>query len=90
MKYGRWSVESAVFIMDAYSSINPIEPADKEIIAGFLEFPQDYWQVGIQYYWEKQPWGEEFFMKKLSKIIEDRDMRQDFIDEFRLIKYKNP
>lgn len=90
MKYGRWSVESAVFIMDAYSSINPIEPADKEIIAGFLEFPQDYWQVGIQYYWEKQPWGEEFFMKKLGKIIEDRDMRQDFIDEFRLIKYKNP
>lgn len=90
MKYGRWSVENAKFIMDAYASINPIESGDKEIMTGFLEFPQDYWQVGIQYYWEKQPWGEDFFIKKLNKIIEDRDLRQDFIDEFRFITYKSP
>ena len=56
-------------------------------MAGFMEFPQAYWQLGIQYYWEEQPWGEEFFLKKLEKIHEDREYRQDFINDFRSNKW---
>jgi hypothetical protein len=51
-----------------------------------MEFPQDYWQVGIQYYWEEQPWGEEFFIKKLKKINEDSEEKQEFIEDFRVLK----
>lgn len=87
MKNGKWSIENAVFILDAYSVVNAVYKTDIPIIAAFLEYPQDFWQVGIQYYWEKQPWGEEFFVKKLQKIIEDREMRQEFIDELRVLKY---
>lgn len=87
MKNGKWSMENTIFILDAYSVINSVYKIDIPIIAAFLEFPQDFWQVGIQYYWEKQPWGEEFFIKKLQKIIEDREIRQDFIDEFKTLKY---
>jgi hypothetical protein len=54
-----------------------------------MEFPQDFWQIGIQYYWENQPWGEEFFIKKLEKILEDREDKQNFIDEFRFFNYKS-
>lgn len=87
LKNGKWSIDDAIFIMDNYSKERVIEKRDIEIMAAFMEFPQDYWQVGIQYYWEKQPWGEDFFIKKLKKIYDDNEEKQDFVDEFRLIKY---
>jgi hypothetical protein len=49
-----------------------------------MEFPQDFWQVGFQYYVEKQPWSEEFFVKKLRRITEDSKDRMDYIEEFQL------
>lgn len=87
MKYGKWNISNALDIIDSYNSINQVKKDDIPIMASFMEFPQDYWQIGIQYYWEKQPWKEEFFLNKLKRIIEDRDEKQEFIDEFRFIKY---
>lgn len=87
MKNGKWSIESSLFVLEAYNSINKVNKVDIPIMAAFMEFPQDYWQVGIQYYWEKQPWDEEFFLKKLRKINSDKDEKQEFLDEFRLVKY---
>lgn len=87
MKNGKWSINNCVFIIDAYNSVNNVKREDIPVMAAFMEFPQDYWQIGIQYYWEKQPWEEEFFLKKLKKTLEDRGEKQDFIDEFRFVKY---
>jgi len=47
---------------------------DKNIIKKFwlqtfwilMYFPQEIWQVGLQYYFEKQPWTEEYFLKRLK------------------------
>lgn len=86
MKNGKWSISNALFIIQAYSVINELKKEEIPIMAAFMEFPQDYWQVGIQYYWEEQPWGEEFFIKKLKKIGKDRKEKQDFVYEFRSIK----
>jgi putative methionine-R-sulfoxide reductase with GAF domain len=86
MKNGKWDLGNAFYIIDSYGSRRKIEKRDIPILAAFMEFPQDYWQIGIQYYWEKQPWEEEFFIKKLKKIYEDKDERQDFIEEFRSVK----
>lgn len=88
MKNGKWDISTALSILEAYSSIYPIEQDDVSIMSAFIEFPQDYWQVGIQYYWEGQPWGEEFFITKLRKILEDRDERQEFVEDFSILKYK--
>lgn len=88
MKNGKWDIEDACFILNAYDSIYKVETNDIPIMAAFMEFPQDYWQVGIQYYWEKQPWGEEFFIKKLERIFDDSEEKQDFIDDFSSFKYK--
>jgi len=87
MKNGKWSPENALFIMDEYDAINSIYKSDIEVMAAFMEFPQEYWQTGIQYYWEKKDWGEEFFLKKLEKIHEDSVDRQIFIEKFSQIKY---
>ena len=82
MKYGKWSYENAVDIIETYNSVNKVQENHIPIIKAFMEFPQDYWQRGIQYYWEKKDWGEEFFIKKIEKYIEDRDEKQEFIDQF--------
>ncbi|WP_027623633.1 CotS family spore coat protein [Clostridium lundense] len=87
MKNGKWDVNNSIKIIDYYSSIYPIERFDIPIMASFIEFPQAFWQLGIQYYMEKQPWGEEFFINKLNKIYEDKDLRQEFVDEFKNKKY---
>ena len=87
MKNGKWSKSNCIFIIDAYNSVNRVSKEEIPVMAAFMEFPQDYWQVGIQYYWEKQPWNEEFFLKKIKKILEDRQEKQEFIDQFRFERY---
>lgn len=86
MKNGKWSIGNALFIIQAYSVINELKKEEIPIMAAFMEFPQDYWQIGIQYYWENQPWDEDFFMKKLKKVSKDINGKQEFIDEFRAVK----
>ena len=88
MKNNKWDIGTASFILDSYNNVKTVESTDIPIISAFMEFPQDFWQIGIQYYWEKQPWGEEFFVKKLEKILEDREDKQNFIDEFRFFNYR--
>lgn len=87
MKNGKWNVKDATFILSLYSKSNGIHLNEIPIMAAFMEFPQEYWQIGIQYYWEKQPYGEEFFVNKLKKIIDDRADRQEFIDDFRYLRF---
>ena len=87
MKNGKWDIDNAVFILDSYSSIRKIERRDIPIMAAFMEFPQDYWQVGLQYYWEKQPWEEDNFIRRLRRAIDDREEKQEFIEDFRNLKY---
>ncbi|WBW98438.1 CotS family spore coat protein [Oceanirhabdus sp. W0125-5] len=86
MKNGKWSMENAKFILDCYNDKKVIYNNEIPIMSAFIEFPQAFWQVGIQYYWEEQPWGEEFFLKKLQKILVDREERQEFVNEFKLFK----
>ena len=87
LKNGKWKLDSANFIINVYSSINNVKEEDIPIMAAFIEFPQDFWQIGIQYYWEKQPWGEDFFIKKLCRMLKDGQGRLEFIREFRNEKY---
>lgn len=88
MKNSRWSVEDAIYILDCYSKISKVYEDDIPIMTAFIEFPQDYWQVGIQYYWEKQPWEEDVFMKKINKICEDQEGKSEFLNKFRGVSYK--
>lgn len=85
MKNSRWDINCAVYIMNSYDSIMEIKNIEIPIMAGFMEFPQEYWQLGIQYYWENKDWGEEVFLSKLHKIYEDRDEKYDFIQDFKRI-----
>lgn len=78
MKDGKWSLERFDFIKNSYSE--EVSKEEEKIMLGFIEFPQAYWQVGLQYYWEQLPWNEERFLGRLNSYIDDRENRQEFIN----------
>jgi CotS family spore coat protein len=88
MRYNKWSTEDAAFIIKSYNSEYRIKEEEIEVMAGFMLFPQDFWQIGIQYYIEKQPWGEEFFNKKIERIYLDKEGKENFINRFSKISYE--
>lgn len=79
MKDGKWEEAKFYKIINDYSKIKEVDDEHINVLKYFFMFPQNYWQLGIQYYWEQQPWEEQVFMNKLIKYINDKEMREDFI-----------
>lgn len=82
MRYGVWDIDKAYFIINEYDRIYSVGGKDLEIIKALMTFPQDFWQIGLQYYVEKQPWTMEYFLMRLCRIINDREIRDSFLKEF--------
>lgn len=82
MKDGKWSREKADLIIENYSLSNNVAKDEFNIMKYFIKFPQSFWQIGLQYYWEQQPWGEEFFINKLNRYLEDIEYREEFLEGY--------
>ena len=82
MKDGKWDSRKANLIFYSYEKVGSVEKYELPIMREFMRFPQAFWQIGIQAYWEMQPWGEEFFINKLKKYLSDSDEREEFIDSY--------
>lgn len=82
MRHGNWNFDILNYILEVYSNKIKITDDDIYMIFCFMQFPQDFWQIGLQYYVEKQPWSEDYFMKKLTRVTDDWKMRFNFINEF--------
>lgn len=82
MKNGKWSDRKADVILYSYEKIFEIEKSELPIVREFMRFPQEFWQIGLQVYWEQQSWGEEFFLNKLERYLEDSDEKDKFIDSY--------
>lgn len=82
MKRGIWDVKKAYFILNEYSKHNQLSNKEIEAIKYFMIFPQDFWQLGLQYYIEKQNWTMENFISKLDIIKADKNLRHNFLNNF--------
>lgn len=82
MKNGKWCEEKCDLILNAYRENMHIEKYEIPIIREFIRFPQEFWQIGLQVYWEQQTWGEKFFLNKLTKYLNDKDNREMFINSY--------
>lgn len=82
MRHGVWDISKASMILDEYDKHYTLTREDLEVIKAFIVYPQDFWQVGLQYYVEKQPWALDYFLLRLNRVIEDKEIRQKFLDEF--------
>lgn len=82
MKDGKWSSEKADLILNSYCITNNVLDEELNLIKEFIRFPQSFWQIGLQYYWEMQPWEEATFINRINKYIEDVCYREDFLNEY--------
>lgn len=82
MKDGKWDSRKADLIFYSYEKKVEVENDEIPIMREFMRFPQTFWQIGIQAYWEMQPWGNEVFANKLKKYLSDCSEREDFIDSY--------
>lgn len=82
MKNGKWNGNKAEKILLDYSMGEEIGRDERILMREFIRFPQGFWQLGIQMYWEQQPWEDKEFMGRLKRYIEDRDEREEFVNNF--------
>jgi CotS family spore coat protein len=87
LKHNNWRQELCDFILAEYQTISKLTSEEIEVMYVLLCWPQDFWQVGLQYYYEKLPWPNERFIKKLRHKIDYRADRNLFLAEFAK-KYK--
>lgn len=83
LRHGNWDMEKARFIIDCYCKKGYLTEDEVPVMNAFMEFPQDFWQVGLQYYVEKLKWEEDHFNKRLERVIDDIPDRQLFLNEFK-------
>lgn len=82
MKGNKWSNEKADIILNSYCKKHSFYDEEIPLMKALIRFPQGFWQIGLQYYWEQQPWGEEFMVNKIKKYLSDRENRENFIETF--------
>lgn len=77
-----WRWDRAYQILAAYGSVIPLDHRAYPVLAAFLQFPHEYWQIGLQYYYEKQRWSEEYFLARYKRKLKSPDLRQRFLNTF--------
>lgn len=82
MKNHRWSNKKGIEILNSYSKNIEITKSDLVVMKEFIRFPQSFWQIGLQVYWEQQPWKEEVFLERINRYLDDAEEREDFINNF--------
>ena len=82
MKDGKWSDKTGDLIINSYQETLEVTDEELKIMKYFIMFPQSFWQIGLQYYWEQQPWNEEVFINKIIRYLEDVEYREVFLDEY--------
>lgn len=82
LKHTGWSPSIARFILQEYHKTGHLSREELEVMHVLLHWPQDFWQVGLQYFYEKLPWPKERFLKKLESKVDSRLQRERFLREF--------
>jgi CotS family spore coat protein len=82
LKHTGWNSSLARFILKEYHQTGHLTQEELEVMHVLLHWPQDFWQVGLQYFYEKLPWPKERFLKKLESKVDSRLARERFLREF--------
>ncbi len=79
LKYGRWTTDKFNIIIDSYKDVKDISKNEISLALSFMLFPNDFWQLGIQYYYENITWTSEKFLKRLTRFENDKKSKNEFI-----------
>lgn len=82
MKVSAWDLDLAKRILEIYEGRFPVSGDELKAMAGFLTWPQDYWQIGVQYYLEDKMWTEKGFHRRLDRNFVNQRVREKFLEGF--------
>ncbi|MGL5152587.1 MAG: CotS family spore coat protein [Clostridium sp.] len=82
LKNGKWDNQKADVVLQGYNEKYRINSNELKIMKEFIRYPQAFWQVGLQRYWEQQPWDMNKFINRITSYLEDCDEREEFIDSY--------
>ena len=80
LRHDRWRPETAASVLEIYGGNRPLDHDELAVLYPFLLWPQDFWQIGLQFFQEELPWSQERFIRTLRHKTEDRAERAAFLE----------
>lgn len=81
LKTNEWNIDIFKFYLKLLKEKDIPKKFWFEVFWILMFFPQEIWQVGLQYYFEKQPWTEEYFLKRLKGATEIQTRKEMIINK---------
>lgn len=78
-----WDWDRARKILAAYQTVIPLDERVFPVLYALLQFPHEYWQIGLQYYSEHQPWSQTYFIQRFQRKLANPERRAEFMKHFR-------
>lgn len=82
LRQDKWQYTRARFALLVYHRQYPLTASHLQVLHAFFQWPQDFWQVGLQYYVERLAWPAKRFLKSLKRKVQDEPNRQNFLARF--------
>ncbi len=76
-----WSQELGRDLLDAYQRVRSIPAYDYVDLYYRLAYPEKFWKIANFYMNSRKAWIPEKNMEKLSKVLEQEEAKQDFLEK---------
>lgn len=80
LRHDRWNSRIAAKALAMYDEESSLDGRELAVLYPLLLWPQDFWQIGLQFFLEELPWSQERFLQTLRRKTEDRAERAVFLE----------
>lgn len=78
----KWDFKKARCIIEAYSSVKPLNKIELKLILAAIAFPHRFWKLGKKRYIKNNYWSEIRFRKRIKKVYKYKKRYENFLIEF--------
>lgn len=80
MEKHRWKEDLGKAMVDAYESVRPLEPREREYLALCLAYPEKFWKTANTYFHSNKSWIPEKNVEKLQTTITQTEEKLRFLE----------
>ena len=75
-----WKQKTGQKILEAYESVRPLSPREKEYIGLCLAYPEKYWKTASTYYHSNKAWLSQKSVEKLELAVRQNEEKKAFLE----------
>ena len=76
-----WKQKTGQKLLEAYESVRPLSPDEREYIGLMLAYPEKYWKTAGNYYRSNKAWMPEKNREKLQLVLRQCGEKQAFLEQ---------